>query len=243
MKTAKTIKLSIVVPFHRTSGNLQNSLKTVLSSKFTEYISEIILCHNGPYLDEIQKAKEAIKEFASVSVLHTDSPGLGEGCRIGIAQASATHILITGIDFPFGTTDLANWTSLIEKDQNYDIVIGSKLHPETVITGRSFLRSLSTTVFNLLKRILIPIRLPLDTQGTVFINTAFAKKASALCSEPGFFFTTELITHSIKHGATFTEVPVTYITDETRSSVSPVKDGLIFLKSLIKLRKSLRTRT
>lgn len=232
-------QISVVIPFHRVTENLSVKLLDIINSSFFGQLSEVILCHNGPLLNEFEKAKRIIEGLPKVKLLHISDPGLGHGCRSGIAFATGDYILITAIDFPFGFSDLVEFNKLQEMNQLADIYIGSKLHPKTIISNRSLFRKLSTFIFNILKLIIIPVTLPKDTQGTILIKSSHAKEHLNKTEAAGFFFTTELITLAINQGASFKEVPVIYYADEGKSSVSPLKDGFIFFKSLILLRKKI----
>ncbi len=223
--------LSVVIPFHHYSICLKSTVDTLLQSPFKEIIAKIYLCHNGPDLDSFENARKN-NISNKVELLHVSNIGLGAGCRIGIEKCETNHILITAADLPFGLSDIEEWN---RQNQPADIVIGSKLHPESKIHGRPVLRRISTFGFMILKKIFIPIKLPLDTQGTIFIKTTAAKGALKECDIDGFFFTTELITFSILKGSTFSEVPVIYFANEVNSSVSPFKEGMNFFKNLIRL--------
>lgn len=225
--------LSIIIPFHKAHKSLLESIHLLWSSPYNSLIKEIILCHNGPHLDDLSKTKLIVHDDPRIRVIHTDDAGLGFGCRLGIPKAQGDYILITGIDLPFGISDLNEWS----QGQMCEVMIGSKMHPQSQIQGRSFLRSFSSWVFLILKSLIVPLKLPADTQGTIFIKTSIAQKALPFCEASGFFFTTELVAIAISQGAQYSELPVIYPANETKSSVSPIKDGVIFFKSLFKLRK------
>lgn len=225
--------LSIIIPFHKAHESLSESILKLWNSSYNGVIKEIILCHNGPHLIDLAETELKIKDDSRIRILHTDQPGLGAGCKLGISQAQGDYILITGIDLPFGLSDLDQWSQSHLKD----IMIGSKSHPKSRIEGRSFVRLVSSFVFVILKSVILPLKIPADTQGTIFIKTSLAKKALSRCGASGFFFTTELVSIAMAQGASAVEMPVIYPANEGKSSVSPIKDGIIFIKSLFKLRK------
>jgi len=68
-----------------------------------------------------------------------------------------------------------------------NVGLGSKLHPDSKMYGKSLLRSIATFVFIILKKIFIPIKLPLDTQGIIFIKTTATKGSLEECKIDGFF--------------------------------------------------------
>lgn len=231
--------LSLIIPIHRNVSSVVELVEKVISYEKIQ-IRKIIICHNGPYLDEVSSGQKALAKYPIVEFLHTDKPGLGEGCKMGINACDAEYFLITGADLPFGFSDLNQWVELLAKGEIPEVVIGSKLHPLTETSGRSLLRKVSTMVFSTVKNLLLVRGLPLDTQGTIFMETQLGKEMSSLCEASGFFFTTELVTRAVFRGARFKEIPVTYRAKENESSVSPLWDGIDFLKNLWRLRRTLR---
>lgn len=229
--------LTIIIPFHSDSLVLQETINTLLNSQYFPLIKNIYLCHNG--LDI--KSFEIIKKNESdiIKAIHTPFTGLGAGCREGIKKCTSEFLLITGSDLPFKFSDMIGWLETEPGPRSLDIVIGSKSHPQTLIYNRSFIRRIASVFFNILKKLLIPINLPDDSQGTIFIRTEIAKKALNQCREDSFFFTTELLAHSIFIGATYKEIPVIYKSMESKSSVAPFKDGLSFLGKLYTLRTTI----
>ncbi len=228
--------LTVIIPFHSNSSELENTVHNLLNSPYKKIISKILLCHNGANLLALENAKSLLTH-EEIELLHTPRKGLGSGCKMGIEKCNSSFLLITANDLPFGLTDISIWSEI---NPCPDIVIGSKLHPNSKIFQRSILRKLTSSFFLILKKILIPIKLPKDTQGTIFIKTNIAKNVLKYCTCNGFFFTTELVTFSILRGSSFSEVPIVYFANEGISSVSAFKVGLNFLKNLIKLRATIK---
>ncbi len=223
--------LSVVIPYHR-----QLHFKDIVNIlyPFTDWIKEIHFCHNGPI--DSSKFEKIEADGFNLMFHHTQAPGLGAGCRMGIANSQSDFILITGSDLPFGVSDLVTWIKLQEINDLPDLVIGSKFHPQSIIKNRHIIRTCLSYSFRFFKKILIPLVLPDDTQGTIFIKRDICLKALPKCNSNGFFFTTELITWSIKEGAQFEEIPISYYEKNSKSSVSPIKDSIKFLFGLFLLK-------
>jgi dolichyl-phosphate beta-glucosyltransferase len=231
--------ISIIIPVHRRISQLKPHIETLLTHEYNSLIKEILICHNGPALTEVQAAVALEEQYPKVRALHTDVPGLGAGNKMGISASTGEFVLMTAGDLPFGFSDFERWLELYRKGNVPEIVIGSKLHPATVSEGRKFIRVLATFFFMLLKKVLIPFPMPADSQGTVFMLTSAAKQLAPVCFSDGFFFTTELIVRGLHKGLAFCEVPVIYYANEGGSSVSPLREGINFTKGLWRLRKDL----
>ncbi len=234
-----TSSITIVIPIHKNIPIVQLTIQTLIEHEHSKMFKEIFVCHNGPDKKATIEAMKLQSIDSKIKTFHTDIPGLGAGCKLGIEAATGDYILITGSDLPFGFSDLNEWINLLKNGNMKDIVIGSKLHPKTVIKGRKVTRKFATLIFSLIKKIIIPFNLPADTQGTIFIKTSLAKHHSRSSFSQSFFYTTELIAKAIKEGASFCEVPVYYAALENKSSVSIFRESFNFIKSLLILRKVL----
>ncbi len=218
---------------------MRSRIDELLTHNNSECINKIFICHNGSLKEEFLVAQELENELPLVRAFHTDRPGVGAGCKLGINACETEYFLITGSDLPFGTSDLDRWCELVIRQEQPEITLGSKLHPKSVVTGRTFLRRLTTSGLAFLKRLILGPGQPMDSQGTIFMKTSLAKEVLSECFSNDFFFTTELVTRGLKAGGQFVEIPVVYLAKEDGSSVSPFRSSFNFLTALIRLKFSL----
>ena len=195
------------------------------------------MAHNGEIHKEIYLyAREKLSLDENIIHLHVKDSGLGSSCREGIKKIESEYGIITAVDLPFQFSDVEN---IIKKPEllKYDIIIGSKSHRNSLIVGRSLKRKISSAIFNILKKFILDFKLPKDTQGTLIFKNSVGKKIAAETISNDYFFTTEFIFLALKNGYQITEVPVTYIeNDEKSSSVSIYKLGIKFIIELFKLK-------
>ncbi|HEX3110105.1 MAG TPA: hypothetical protein VHU41_13510 [Thermoanaerobaculia bacterium] len=168
-------------------------------------------------------------------LLHTDARGIGAGYRLGIEQANAEVCVLSASDLPFGFTDIDAFLALTPR-----LAIGSKAHPDSVLAGWGVKRRAAGFAFYLLRRTLLGRGTPHDSQGTILIETALAKRLLPDVRSDDYFFSLEIVTLAIAQGVQAIELPVTLEANSGPSSVSLVNDSVQLAKKTWLLRKRLR---
>ncbi len=231
---------TLLIPFH--NGDYQR-LRWTLS--FIQYssehlpVSEILLCHNGPPMtDEIKLALERWN-LTRAKLLHTDSKGLGAGYKLGIKNATQQYVVLSHSDIPFGWSDIENFLKLKDSPS---FVLGSKAHPLSKAMDRPKNRLMATTLFKLLRKIILGLKFPGDSQGTLIIRTDLAQKLVTDCDHDDYLISLELVTHHMKTGGRYIEVPVILHEEIGPSNVRVVKDGIKMLWGMIRLSAKIRWR-
>ena len=115
-------------------------------------------------------------------------------------------------------------------DQGYDMVIGSKLHPDAE-DKRPFLRHLASIVINLLLRVLLGLR-GRDTHGIKAFKRQIILPIVSRCIVDKDLFTSELVIRAERSYMRIKEIPIS-ITEKRNPSVSLFKRVPNVLKNLI----------
>lgn len=221
-------KISLIIPCYGESENILTTLNQLENT--SHHFHEILVCHNG-----LIPIKIKLKENNQIHLLHTDQKGIGHGYKLGIEAATGDTLLLTAADLPFGFTDLESWN----KNDSPLLAIGSKLHPKSIIE-RSFSRNISTKILYYLRKFIIPLNLPKDTQGTIFLETQLAKATVKNIKSLDFFFTTELIVKLVMMGKYFTELPVKLKKSNHKSSINFATDPFVFIFKILEIGISIR---
>lgn len=202
---SESLTLSVVVPAHNSGAVLDHTVQTLAAALADSPGAEVILVENGSRDRTWQRAQELAARSWAVPVVACQSPvGLGEAYAEGIRRARGDLVLLTADDLPFGMTDVASWRAA---GCPAGLAVGSKAHPASVVP-RGFLRRLMTFVFTWLRRLLLDLQVG-DTQGTVFVPTAWARGVLPRLVESGYLFSTELLYAAHLQGLAITEVPIT----------------------------------
>lgn len=221
--------ITILLPIYKFEESVFQTIEKIRQHVKVSY--QIIICFNGDRLIDYKKIQDNIPNDINCISVHTSEKGLGIGLLTGAEKINQEWTLITGHELPFGFSDYDEWLKLFEK---FDIIIGSKLHPQTKIEGLSLKRKVISFFFLIYKKILFGNRLPKDTQGTIFIKSELLKKAFTRCKSKDYFITTELLLWSTLENPKIVEVPVVYNHDGS-SSVPVIKTALTFIKKLFLL--------
>ena len=225
---------SYIIPFHSNDYlKIAKTLKSIRDNKEKFGIHQVLLCHNGKLTFDWNEITPHL--WDEVQWVHTDEKGYGAGCKMGIPLANQKYVVLTGSDLPFSFTDIESFL----KNKN-PLAIGSKLHPQSEIAKYELKRKLSTYLFWLLRKTLLPVQTPKDSQGTVFLETELAKKILPQCVSNDYLLALEIISWCQKEGVNPVELPIQLENHDKESSVSLWKDGTKMLKGVYALSKRLR---
>lgn len=127
------IKLfSLVIPAFKQEKTIQQDLKNIenaLSSMPFEY--ELILVVDG-YLDNTLKKAQAVKSAHLKILGYETNKGKGYAIRYGISHAKGDVVGFIDAGMDLSPTEISMMMDIMDWN-NADIVIGSKLHPESKV--------------------------------------------------------------------------------------------------------------
>lgn len=233
---------SLVLPFHGDVSRLIETMKLVSSSSVRFRISEVLLCHNGKELSEDDRSLIRTFEGGIVKFHHTDSKGLGAGYRLGIKNSNQPYIVLSASDLPFGFSDVEEFLKRTQGGSFPRFAIGSKAHPESRLFNYTFTRRFFSFTYYLCRIILLGVKSPKDSQGTIIIENELAKALEQECTSDDYFFSTELCAFAIAHEVIISELPIIIRqkTIEGPSSVNLITDSIALFKKLIEIRSRLK---
>ncbi len=119
-----------------------------------------------------------------------------------------------------------------------DIVIASRLLI-TKTTNRSWLRTLSSRIFNFIANLFLELRVA-DAQCGLKIMNAKGLKVIQSCQEEGWFLDIEFLAKARQQGLRITEIPVSWL--EFRypgraQKVKIIRDGIAAIRAILRIRK------
>jgi glycosyltransferase involved in cell wall biosynthesis len=176
------------------------------------------------------------RRIDGVTVLAVTERGKGAAV-VGAARASNTEI------FGFIDADLSvdpeEAIPMLVSIENgvCDIAIGSRLIDSSIV-DRGMLRSVSSRVFNAIRRMIVGIKAE-DTQCGLKIMNARGRAILALCNETGWFFDVEFLARAERAGLRIQEVPVHW--NEHRfadraSKLRLLRDGFGAIAAMLRIR-------
>lgn len=187
---------------------------------------EILIAENG----STDKTKEILKsiKLKNLNPIFLKEKGHGIALKAAVEKSKYNYVVLTGADLPFGFKDLEE---ALKSWNDFDIIFGSKLHPESVYPNSKKRKFASNIFSNLLK---IFFRLSIrDPQGSIFLFKPKVKPFLKYCDSPNAFFAAQLAIYSQRHKLKMKEIPVKFSNPKTRDSKYKIsKDGPEMIESL-----------
>lgn len=229
--------ISVVIPLYNKEKNINKTIHD-LSVNLKSKNIEIIIVENKSTDNSKLIAYEAIKNLNNKNIKLIDSnQGLGNALKKGFESSLNKWIYFVPADFECGLSDI-EFVINNQLHHKYKVFAGSKVHPNSVLTRKTS-RKLYSFIFNKIVNFLFDTQV-YDTQGTLIIERHTYELVDQIVSE-GFLFTTELIIKLKQLNIDVIEVPLKTINTENNiSTVSPLKDGLIMLFGIFRLKKLLK---
>ncbi len=232
------IGYTLVLPFHDNPEALASAVERARREGPAHGIRETLLCHNGPPLTPSERASVEALAHGNVRLLHTDAKGLGAGYKLGIAEASEEHLVLSAADLPFGWSDV----EAFEAAGKPEFAIGSKAHPDSRLAGVKPMRRVTSLVFRAVRVLALGRDTPGDSQGSLIVRTETARHLLPDLVYDHYLCSLELASLHLKQGGSVLEIPVR-VENVGKSSVSVVRDGYRMARDVLTLRRRLRAFT
>ena len=229
---------AVVLPAHNSADNILETVDELSEYFHSNSLSgQVVIVENGSKdntWEVMESINSAVLPFELIRV--RSDKGLGNAIREGLTHVTTEFVLITADDLPFGFSDLDGYRSA---ESSTDIAIGSKAHPQTD-GNRSVSRELMSTVFRLLRRVIVGVNLG-DTQGTILGNAKVIRDLSIQTRQPGYLMTTELLARATTISCSIVELPVKYRRNQRKSNINVIDDSIKMLRGLFEVRRSLKS--
>ncbi len=233
---------SLVLPFHSDLTSIGTTVRRAREEGPAHGIREVLLAHNGKPLSPEAQAKidalvtPRVGHEPEVRLLDTTAKGIGAGYKLGIGAAREEFVILSADDLPFGWSDVIAF----ERAGRPDFAIGSKAHPDSQLAGVTMKRRIASITFLTLRRLLLGLGTPGDSQGSFILRTSVAQSLLPDLVYDHYLCSLELATLHLKRGGRVVELPIIVDHNPHQSSVSVVKDGWRMTKELVELRQRMK---
>ena len=234
------MKCSLIIPTYNEALVILPTVRSLIEvfEKQKDFDWEIVVVDNASTDD----TKEQMEDFghAQVSVMSIKEKGKGRAIRAGFTKAEGEVIGFTDADLAVPPKEILDAFLFALRD-DADVIIGSRVHKESTLPGREWWRTRSSSVFNLLAKMIIGVRAG-DTQCPLKVMNASGLRVMLGTQEETWFFDLEFLALCEALGLRIKEVPVTW--DEHRypdrkSKLSTVRDGIRSIGAMVRIRRRL----
>lgn len=201
-------KLSVVLPAYNEAETITESVKEVVQFVGESFVHfEIVVVNDGSDDETGKRINDLEAMYPDVqAVSYEENRGKGHALKRGSEQAEGDYVLFLDADFELDPELLKQFEEAME-EEDADIVVGSKRHPESDVDypwNRRFL----SRAFSLFIGFLFSINVS-DTQvGMKLFRAEVIEEVMPLVLVKEYAFDVELLALGQKKGYEVTEAPV-----------------------------------
>jgi len=220
--------LSIIIPIHRERDLLEvnlHKLLAYLNSLQNEIDFEIIIVDNGmeSYIND------TLTKMPKVKLINIEKRGLGLALKTGLSESRGDYLIFYAIDLPFGLNIIKE--SVEEATlRNYDLVLGSKGHKDSVVNV-NYWRKIISYLLNYLIRLLYKLDIR-DTQGSFLISRDLYNKIKYFITSDSAWAQAQIVIYSHLINGRIAELPIKY-TDIRSGSKMVFSDGVKYIYEML----------
>ena len=205
--------LSLIIPVYNEAARLPGCIE-----KLNRYLQsrpepiEVLIVENGSSDNTYAIALAAQQRYPWLKVFHEDKAGKGNAIRRGMFESHGKYRMFADVDFAMPVEEVNKF--IPPKLDNFDVAIASREAEGSLQKNKSFIRGLSSRIFNLFVRLFV-IQKIRDTQcGFKCFTAEAAEKIFSKQTIEGWAFDVEILYIAQRHHFRIVEVPVTVSYDE-----------------------------
>lgn len=197
----------------------------------------IVIADNGSTDNTPHLALALGDELPEVQLVKVPEKGVGLALKTSWGQSSADMVGYMDLDM---ATDLRHFIQAHNAihTEGFDLVYGTRLHPQAKVIGRTVKREITSRVFNFLLRIYLGVRFSDGMCGFKWLKRShFQALQEGGAVSNGWFFSTELLTIAEWKGLKICELPVVWTDDAANSKVNIPRLARQYLRAMAQLRQ------
>lgn len=196
------LKVEIVLPVYNEEAELEEHtlrLRDFLKRQLDDFLWQITIADNASTDDTSDIGQNLSQKYPEINFLRLEEKGRGRAVKRAWQEGDADIAAYMDIDL---STDLKHFPPLIKSLTNgYDIAIGSRLLPKSVVKGRTLKREIISRCYNLLIKFLFWARFSDAQCGFKAVNKRVIKEILPKVQDNEWFFDTELLIIAEKSGS------------------------------------------
>lgn len=235
----------VTIPVLNEEATLEQNVR-ILHRFLREHFPEtgqwqIVIADNGSVDQTPEIAHQLSEEIAEINYVKVPEKGVGLALKTSWGQSQADIVGYMDLDLATSLDHfLEAYDALAHK--GFDLVYGSRLHPDSQVINRPLKREIASRIFNLLLKTYLGVRFSDGMCGFKFLRRAvYPKLFEAGAQNDGWFFSTELLTTAEWLGLRAYELPVKWTDDVSSSRVQIIPLAKKYIRSMHELKKRKRT--
>lgn len=205
-------KVEVVLPVYNEQEELKEHtlrLRDFLKRTLGDFSWQIVIADNASTDKTAEIARQLCKDHPEVKFFQLTEKGRGRAVKKVWQESRAQICAYMDIDL---STDLKHFPSLIESLANgYDIAIGSRLLPKSVVKGRTLKREIISRVYNAIIKLLFWTGFSDAQCGFKAVTKKVVEELIPKIQDNEWFFDSELLIVGEKSGYKIYEEPVTWV--------------------------------
>lgn len=235
------IDLSVIVPCYRDAQHLRANIGTVVKClKGTRLTWEIILVNDASPERDGEAALEAIADWPECDIRlinHSRNTGRGRAVMDGLEQARGKFGGFLDIDLEVSAHYILSMVQLLV--DGADVACAFRIYK----THLGLLhRAIISHGYVMLVRKLLGVDLPDTEAGYKFFRMESVRPVLATCTDPGWFWDTEVMVRSQLAGLNVRFGPVLFLRNENKASTVKIfSDSVTQFRRLLSFRSELKS--
>lgn len=197
---------------------------------------KIVIADNGSTDRTWTIAEELANQYPEVQPLKVPRRGVGLALKTSWSQSRADMVGYMDLDL---ATDLRHFNEAYRavKEEKYDVVYGTRLHPQAQVVGRTLQREISSRVFNFILQSYLKVDFSDGMCGFKWLKrSVYPSLFAAGAQNDGWFFSTELLTVAEYKNLKIKELPVQWTDDAGSSKVKVLPLAKRYLTAMRELK-------
>jgi glycosyltransferase involved in cell wall biosynthesis len=235
----KRLRVDIMLPvYHGNFDEIPMSIQKQVEyyeEALEEYEWRIVLSINGSNAENvISLAQKLGKKDKRIAYDYVEQPGKGSGIIHSWSRSTADIISYMDIDL---STDIRGFAHLVDGIKaGYDIAIGSRFHPDSIVTRSLKRRIVSFAYHKLFMKIVLGAKTYTDGQcGFKAVSPRVVREIIPRVKNRNWFFESEMLYIAERKGLRIKEVPVHW-TESEFSGMLLYRAIFEFIRCIIGLR-------
>lgn len=205
--------VDLVIPVYNEAHVLEASVRRLAQSMAgrADFGWRIVVVNNGSTDATLPLARRLAGELGFLRVLHLDEKGRGRALRKAWMETDAALSIYMDVDLSTDLAAVPETVALLRAGA--DVVVGSRLHPQSQIT-RSLKREILSRAYNRLIRLVLRTRSFQDAQcGFKGVRVERIRPLLPLVRNEEWFFDTELLVLAEYAGLRVLDLPIRWVED------------------------------